>query len=324
MALQIKNLSTRYDGKPIIKNVSFTVERGEILGIFGLVGAGKSTLIRSVAGLIDDTDGKIQFEAADLTTVPCEERGFHFPDVSNQAFWKETFKTKDASQLADGEGQVLALVDALEKAEDVVLLDNQFCFMDKKTREVNCEKLRQAVREKNLSVIFATNNYEEIFSICDRVAILHDGEIRQIGTPSEIYRNPNSAIVADVTGKNNLIRAKLVSNKNAENPEFQTIEGEHRLFTDKTEQELSALSGKIVTLAIRPEHISISFGASFPEDNLLRAEITSVIFQGSTTTIQLSAGGLELEALVLRLVGLKVGEECMVGLPPDRISVLID
>lgn len=323
MALQIKNLSARYDGKLIIKNVSFEVKRGEILGIFGLVGAGKSTLIRSVAGLIDDMDGKIEFEAADLTTVPCENRGFHFPDVSNQAFWKKTFNTKDASQLADGEGQVLALVDALEKAEDVILLDNQFCFMDKKTREVNCEKLRDAVRKKNLSVIFATNNYEEVFSICDRVAVLHNGEILQTGTPSEVYRNPASAVVADVTGKNNLIQARLVSkNSAAENPEFQTIVGEHRLFTDKLENETLAVKDKIVTLAIRPEHISISFGASFPEDNLLRAEITSVGFQGSTTLIKLSASNLELEALVLRLVGLNVGEECMVGLPPDRIMVL--
>ena len=324
MTLQIKNLSTSYDGKQIIKNVSFDVERGEILGIFGLVGVGKSTLIRSIAGLIDQLDGSIEFESADLTNTPCDSRGFYFPEVSNQAFWKSTFNTKDSSQLADGEGQILALEDALDKAEDVLLLDNQFCFMDRETREDNCEKLRDAVKKKGLAVIFATNSFEEVFSICDRVAVLHDGEILQTGTPQQVYQNPNSAVVARVTGKNNLIKAKYISRNDAENPEFQTVIGEHKLFTGKVDKNSIGEKNQNVTLAIRPEHISISFGASFPEDNLLRAEITSIIFQGSQTLIKLSAKGLEIEALVLRLVGLNIGEECMVGLPPDRIQVLKD
>ena len=77
-----------------------------------------------------------------------------------------------------------------------------------------------------------------------------------------------------------------------------------------------------LTLTIRPEHISISFGASFPEDNLLKAKITDVQYLGATTRLKLDANGLILEAVVLRLVGLNIGDECMVGLPPDRILVL--
>ena len=105
-------------------------------------------------------------------------------------------------------------------------------------------------------------------------------------------------------------------------PEFQTLAGEHRLFTDRVERDAPGATNEAITLAIRPEHISISFGASFPEDNLLRAKITGISFLGAMTLIKLNAGGLELEALVLRLVGLNVGDECMVGLPPDRILVL--
>jgi ABC-type Fe3+/spermidine/putrescine transport system ATPase subunit len=100
--------------------------------------------------------------------------------------------------------------------------------------------------------------------------------------------------------------------------------GEHRLLTDKVDKNLLGTIHQNTTLAIRPEHISISFGASFPEDNLLKAKITSVTFNGATTSIHLDADGLKLEALVLRLVGLNVGDECMVGLPPDRILVLKD
>jgi len=180
------------------------------------------------------------------------------------------------------------------------------------------------VKEKNLAVVFATNDYNEVFSICDRVSVLHNGEIKQTGTPREVFENPNSVAVARVTGRNNLIEARRLTSNNTDHPEFQTLIGEHRLFTDRVDKDTLGAINQNITLAIRPEHISISFGASFPEDNLLKAEITGVSFLGATTLVKLNANGLELEALVLRLVGLSVGEECMVGLPPDRILVLKD
>ncbi len=322
MTLIIKNLSKKYDNNLVIKDVSLEVERGEILGVFGVVGEGKTTLIRSIAGILQPDGGTIYFDEQDVTLSSCEDRGFHFPDLSNESFWTSLFNTDKSSQLADGEGQVLALEDALSKAKDVLLLDNQFCFMDRQTREKNCEKLRQAVKEKKLSVIFATNNYDEIFSICDRVAVLHKGEIVQTGTPREVYANPRTAAVADITGRNNLIEARRITSNKSDMPEFQTVKGKHTLFTDKTDKNKPDSLKENVTLAIRPEHISISFGASFPEDNLLKAKISNIVFKGETTLIMLDADGLELQAMVLRLVGLNIGDECMVGLPPDRILVL--
>lgn len=324
MSLIIKNLSKTYDKTPIIKDVSLEVERGEILGIFGTVGEGKSTLMRAIAGAELQTSGTISFNALDLTDKPCPERGFYFPNLTNESYWKTVFKTDKPSQLAAGEGQVLALEEALERAQDVLLLDNQFCYMDRQTREQNCEKLRQKVKEKNLAVIFATNSFIEIFDICDRVAILHKGEIIQTGTPREVYEYPNSSIVASVTGRNNLIEARRLTANTAEIPEFLTVKGEHRLFTNEVDKYLLGTINQNIILAIRPEHISISFGASFPEDNLLKAQITNFVFNGETTLLKLNAGGLPLDALVLRLVGLNIGEECMVGLPPDRILVLKD
>lgn len=322
MSLIINNLSKRYNENWIIKDVSLQVLKGEILGIFGAVGEGKSSLIRVIAGIEDSNSGSIVFDSIDLSGKNCQERNFHFPTITNDAFWKSAFQTQKSSEIADGEGQVLALEDALQRANNVLLLDNQFCFMDRQRRERVCEKLRQTVKEKNLAVIFATNSYAEIFSICDRVAVLHRGEICQTGTPREVYENPASVLVANITGRNNLIAARSVTSSHSEMPEFQTLNGAHRLFTDKKNSPEE--SAQNVTLAIRPEHVSISFGASFPEDNLLKAKITNIIFQGANTRIKLDANGLELEALVLRLVGLNIGEECMVGLPPDRILVLKD
>lgn len=322
MTLIIKNLSKKFDDNLVIKNVSLEVERGEILGLFGAVGEGKTTTIRSIAGILEFDGGMINFDEQDISLSSCKDRGFHFPDLTNESFWKSVFKTDETSQLAAGEGQVLALEDALEKARDVLLLDNQFCFMDRETRENNCEKLRNTVKEKNLAVIFATNNYDEVFSICDRVSILHNGTIIQTGTPREVYEHPHSAAAARVTGRNNLIKAKRLNSDKSKMPEFQTTTGEHRLFTDIVNENASGAFDEDVTLAIRPKHISISFGASFPEDNLIKAKITNVVFKGDTTLIMLDANGLKLEAMVLRFVGLNIGEECMVGLPPDKILVL--
>ena len=321
MTLAIKNLSKKFEDNWILKNVSLEVERGEILGLFGVVGEGKTTTIRTIAGILEPDGGTIHFESQDVTLSSCQNRGFHFPNLTNKAFWKSVFNSDTDSQLADGEGQVLALEDALGKAENVLLLDNQFCFMDKQTRENNCEKLKKRVKEKNLAVIFATNDYDEIFSVCDRVAILNKGEIVQTGTPREVYEKPKTSVVAHITGRNNLIAAEYLTSTVSGMPEFLTIKGEHRLFTDKIESDLPD-AGSSVMLTIRPEHVSISFGASFPEDNLLKAKITNIVFKGEVTLIKLDAGGLDLEAFVLRLVGLNIGEECMVGLPPDRILVL--
>jgi len=324
MALIINHLSKKYDNNWVIKDVSLQVEKGEILGLFGVVAEGKTTVIRVLAGVEPLNDGTIFYNTEDLTNRNCDERGFNFPKLTNDAFWESMFKTLKSSQLADGEGQVLALEHALQNASDVLLLDNQFCFMDRITRERNCEKLRAAVKEKNLACVFATNDYNEVFSICDRVSVLHNGVIRQTGTPREVFENPNSVAVARVTGRNNLIEARRLTSDKSEMHEFQTLVGEHRLLTDRDEKDAPGADNQNVMLAIRPEHISISFGASFPEDNLLRAEITGISFLGATTLIKLNANGLTLEALVLRLVGLNVGEECMVGLPPDRILVLKD
>lgn len=321
MSLKVENLSKIYEQNWVLKDVSFEAEKGEILGIFGLTGAGKSTLIRLISGAEDCSGGRIFYENSEVTTLSCEKRDFHFPRITNDSFWKKLFKTEKKSQLADGEGQVLALNEGLEKAESVLLLDDSFCYMDALLRYENYKKLKNAARQKNIVVVIATNDFDEAMMLCDRVLVLDKGEVLQTGAPAQIYLNPANSKVAFITGRNNLIEARRLTSNKTETPEFQTIKGEHRLFTSKTDKSRFAPINQNNVLTIRPEHISISFGASFPEDNLLKATIIDVKFQGATTLVVLDAGGLILEALVLRLVGLNIGEECVVGLPPDRILV---
>ena len=321
MSLKIEKLSKRYGQNWVLKDVSFEANEGEILGIFGITGAGKSTLIRIISGTERSNGGTIHHNSNEITSLSPVERKFHFPKLTNESFWKKIFKTEQKSILSDGEAQALTLKEALKTVAGVLLLDDSFCYMDRLLRFENHNKLKTAVLEKSLIVIAATNDFEEALTLCDRIVILDKGEILQAGKPSDIYLNPDSSKVAHISGRNNLIESRRITSNKIEIPEFQTIEGDHRLFTNKTDKSKFAPINQNNILTIRPEHISLSFGASFPEDNLLRAKITDVRFQGATTLVGLDANGLKLEALVLRLVGLNIGEECMVGLPPDRILV---
>ncbi len=321
MSLKIEKLSKRYEQKWALKDASFEANESEILGIFGVTGAGKSTLIRIIGGTERGNGGTIHHNSNEITSLSPDERKFHFPKLTNESFWTKFFKTGQKSSLSDGEAQTLALEEALRTTSGVLLLDESFCYMDRLLRYENHNKLKTAVREKGLVVIAATNDFEEALTLCDRIVILDKGEILQAGKPADIYLSPNSSKVAYISGRNNLIEVRRITSNKIEIPEFQTIKGDHRLFTNKTDKSKFAPINQNNILSIRPEHISLSFGASFPEDNLLRAKITDVIFQGATTLVGLDANGLKLEALVLRLVGLNIGEECMVGLPPDRILV---
>jgi ABC-type Fe3+/spermidine/putrescine transport system ATPase subunit len=323
MPLKLDKISLRYDDKWILRDFSLETEAGEIFGLIGANGAGKSAALRLIAGREKPNSGQIIFAGRDVTKDSAKTRNWTLAaDEENQAAWKNLFKTSKSGALSGGERVSSDFEKALRQAENVLLLDNPFACLDPASREESLAKLKKTAKEKNLTVVLAINDFEEAFLACDRIGVLHKGGIIQTGTPRELYEHPNSVAAAAMLGRNNLINARRVTFNNQPIPEFQTLTGDHRLQTGKMQRTALGTITSDVTLMIRPEHISISFGASFPEDNLLKAEIADVQYCGATTRVKLDAGGLILEALVLRLVGLNQGDECLVGLPPDRILVL--
>lgn len=323
MSLKLDKISRRYDDKWILRDFSLEAARGEIFGLVGANGAGKSVALRLIAGQDKPGSGQIFFDGGDITGDSAKARNFtRVNGDANGSAWKNLFQSTKSGEMSDGERRTADFEKALREAESVLLLDNPFACLAPQAREESLEKLRAAAKEKNLIVILALSDFAEAFLACDRIGVLHKGEIVQAGTPRELYEHPNSVAVAAMLGRNNLIAARRVTFNNQPIPEFQTLTGDHRLQTGRTERTALGTITSDVTLMIRPEHISISFGASFPEDNLLKAEIADVQYCGATTRVKLNANGLILEALVLRLVGLNLGDECLVGLPPDRILVL--
>lgn len=321
MSLKITGLSKKHNNNWLFRDVSFEVKKGEIVGLFGLSGSGKTALIDSIIGSAPINGGTIEHNGTDVTGLDLNQRKFCFLKSEDPSAWKSLFNSAKAIAAPGGKHQIATLLDALHGSCSVLLLDNSFCDMDLHLRQSAFDQLKQIVGEKDLSVVFASHDFEEILLLCDRVAVLADGVISQTGVPQKVYESPETSGVARITGRNNLFEARRLSSSKADLPEFHTITGDHRLFAQKIERSSLGALNQNVTLGIRPEYISISFGASFPEDNLLKAMVTGVQFLGPTTLIELDANGLQLESMVLRLVGLSVGDECMVGLPPDRIQI---
>jgi ABC-type Fe3+/spermidine/putrescine transport system ATPase subunit len=314
MFLKIDKLSQKYGDNRILNDFSLSIERGEIFGILGATSVGKSTLLRLIAGLEKTSSGNIEFDGkVSLISLNTATKS-----------WKNIFGTKKEDEFSDTEKLQISIKRALEENPSLLLLDSPFSNLDEISCDETLRNLRQTVKEKGITVIFATNNHEEAFLICDKVGVLVNGTLAQSGTPQEVYEQPNSVAVARSLGRNNLIEAMRLTFNNQPTPEFQTTIGKHKLHAGKNDRKTLGAFLKPVTLAVRPEHISISFGASFPEDNLLKAKVLDVKYQGATTLVKLDCENLILEVLVLRLVGLNVGEECMVGISPDRILVLKD
>ena len=293
MPLKLENASKRVGNRWVYREVTFEVADGEVFGIFGASGSGKSEIIRSFDDGVANRQG-----------VPLIKRIFGI--------------TRKSSDRAD------ELEATIEKAVGPRILEYPFVGFDNLRKEAIAAKLREKAKEENIPVLFCTADFNTILLAADRAAAFIDGYIRQIGTPRELYEEPRTRAVAVLTGRHNLIEARRLTSSKSQMPEFQTILGNHRLFTQKAEIKALGPINQNTWLAIRPEQISLAFGASFPEDNLLRCVITGSRFLGPHTLVQLESEGLQLQATVPRLVGLNPGDECMAALPPDRIRILTD
>lgn len=236
--LVLEQVGVAHGSRPVVHDVSLTVARGELLAVLGPSGCGKTTLLLAVAGLLPVRTGRIATATRDLSspsrTVPPERRGIgwvpqdaslfpHLTVAENVAFGLRRtvrdrrarrlraeellelvglagFGGRAAHQLSGGQAQRVALARALAPGPDALLLDEPFASLDTRLRASLREDVVALLRRTGTTAVLVTHDQEEALSLADRVAVLRDGRLRQIGTPEEVYQQPTDDWVASFVG----------------------------------------------------------------------------------------------------------------------------
>ncbi|MCL5442803.1 ABC transporter ATP-binding protein [Lactobacillus johnsonii] len=301
--LQVKDLVKSYDGKnKVLKDISFTVENGELVSILGPSGCGKTTTLRIIAGLISATEGQILVDQKDISKVPVYKRNFgmvfqsyalfpHMTVFNNVAFGlkmkkisKKDIKQKvdeileitGLSQLASrypkelsgGQQQRVSLARALVVHPQLLFMDEPLSNLDAKLRIKMRGEIRDLQKKLNMTVLFVTHDQKECFAISDKVLIMKDGRIEQYDTPENIFHHPSSEYVARFIGYENFINVDHILDDH-------TVESKDLLFiTDESTNQAK-------TLTIRPENIQIN-SSDNSSQNLIDGIITSSEYLGQS------------------------------------------
>ena len=356
--LSLNKIFKRFGGTSAVADVSVAVERGEFFGLLGPSGCGKTTTLRIIAGLESPDTGSVEFDGRDITTLPSEKRGFgmvfqnyalfpHLNVFENVAFGLRArrlptrnpelikdevaraldlvqlpeFETRRVDELSGGQQQRVAIARAIAIEPALLLFDEPLSNLDVALREETRRELRALVNRLNLTAVYVTHDQEEAFALCDRIAVMSEGRVRQVGAPRELYDHPANIIVAGFLGNNNLMRTMRLTSSNDPLTKFKTLDGGHTLIVGASHEQLMHLPvNKPCLLTIRPEAIRLNDQPG--SDNQLTARIEHIEFGGATTTLRLDANGLKLEVLVLRADEFIPGDECVATLPPDQIRLL--
>jgi spermidine/putrescine ABC transporter ATP-binding subunit len=318
----VVNIEKSYGASRAVQDVSFTIEPGHVLSLLGPSGCGKTTIMRMIAGLIDPTAGAIRIAGAAVTDVPVYRRNIgmlfqnyalfpHLTVARNVAFGLEMRKIARADiarqvaatlamvqlthladrlphQLSGGQQQRVGLARALVIEPAVLLLDEPFGALDKKLRESMQIEMRQLQRRLGITTLMVTHDQDEALTLSDRVAVMHNGRIEQLGTPKEIYEKPATRFVANFIGTSNFLSG-AVTRRDPKGYLVTSADG-LTLQVDGTPPREPA-----VTVSLRPESIAIARAGVVPASgpNRLRVIVEQVVYHGMNTQFHLRRPGGE-------------------------------
>jgi putative spermidine/putrescine transport system ATP-binding protein len=310
--LQIQNLRKSFGPNVVVQNFEMDVERGEFITFLGPSGCGKTTILRMVAGFETPTTGTIKVAGRDVTRLRTNQRNVGmvfqsyalFPNMTvadNIGFGLKVAKrpaaeirqrveemlnliklphvaSRYAWQLSGGQQQRVALARAIAGKPQLLLLDEPLSALDAKIRVSLREEMRTLQRDLGITSIFVTHDQEEALSISDRIVVLNEGRVEQIGTPFEIYNFPRTRFVASFVGTLNLLDGKVVDPTSGR----ISVDGQE-IATARAITGASA--GEARTVALRPEAISFHANSGATQ-NTLAATIEEVNFLGAIIRIR--------------------------------------
>ena len=297
--IELKGISKSYDGEKVIDSMNLYIRDGEFITFLGPSGCGKTTTLRIIGGFETADEGQLYFDGVEISEVPAYKRHINtvfqkyalFPHLNvyeNIAFplrlkKKEEeeiktrvtemlqmvalsgFENKSVSTLSGGQQQRVAIARALVSHPKVLLLDEPLGALDLKLRKDMQNELKTIQQAVGITFIYVTHDQEEALSMSDTIVVIADGEIQQIGTPTDIYNEPKNAFVADFIGESNIIDGVMIEDKKVRfsSHTFDCVDGGF----EKNEP---------VDVVVRPEDVDVVS----VENGMLTGKVTSVTFKG--------------------------------------------
>lgn len=367
-AIEVQDLSKLFGSGALavraLDQVSLAIRENEFFTLLGPSGCGKTTLLRLIAGFEQPTAGDIYLGGEPIGHLPPYKRPVNtvfqsyalFPHMTvaqNIAFGLEMLKKpkteidrtveqmlglvqmgqlagRRTAQLSGGQQQRVALARALASHPRVLLLDEPLSALDLKLRKEMQIELKRLQLDTGITFVFVTHDQEEALTMSDRIAVMSDGQVLQVGTPTEIYEHPTRRFVADFIGETNFLPAEIVAQEGGS--------AQIRLETGalvRASVPAGMTTGARVTAAVRPERVKLAGpkgdGASNPEQDGdgLSGKVENVIYFGTDTTFHLQLdSGHPFTVRVQNRDGARQpftpGDAVRVGLPPDSLQVLRD
>lgn len=312
--IEIKGVSKRYHGHSVLDNINLEIKNGEFLTLLGPSGCGKTTLLRLLAGFEAPDQGSIRLEAKDLTRIPPEIRNVNmvfqsyalFPHMSvfeNVAFGLrcqkvpahiihekvnnalsmvklDTYIHRKPNQLSGGQQQRVAIARAVVKQPLVLLLDEPFSALDYSLRKNMRMELKDLQRRLGITFVFVTHDQEEALSMSDRIVIMNQGTIQQMGSARDVYEEPRNLFVAEFIGEANIFETQIISST----PSHVEVTIEGKKFRCQNKKKL--VDHQRVSVILRPEDIRVWEPREIDDTtDMLPGVVEQVIYKGSTVDL---------------------------------------
>lgn len=338
-AIELINVRKEFDGQVVLKDIDLTIEENEFLTLLGPSGCGKTTTLRIIGGFEKADSGQVLFDGKDIKDTPAYQRNVntvfqkyalfnHLNVFDNIAFGlklkkidkkeiKERvfemlrlvnlkgFENRNIDQLSGGQQQRVAIARALVNEPKVLLLDEPLGALDLKLRKDMQIELKNIQKRVGITFIYVTHDQEEALTMSDKIVVMNDGIIQQIGTPIDIYNEPINDFVARFIGESNILEGVM--------PEDYKVEFSNRMF-DCVDYDF--YPNEHVDVVIRPEDIEFT---SY-EEGMLKGVVKSCLFKGVHYEILIDVDGIEYMAH--STLSKNPGEKVGINIIPDNIHVM--